>query len=161
MSSTSNTSQNTSCPKEKLAGSTPADLLGLGASERIFPFFQGKNVSWQSMLSRRETGRILEINGFSRCYECSPKSPSRGQRAKSREASSKPLPSQLIVLSGPQSCLRMPETVISREHREATREPKNCNRKWGPVAPSSELSEEARLVEKNVCFIAETGSERG
>ena len=42
MSSTSNTSQNTSCPKEKLAGRTPADLLGLGASKRIFAFFQGK-----------------------------------------------------------------------------------------------------------------------
>jgi len=37
---------------------------------------------------------------------------------------------------------------------------KNCNRKWGPVAPSSEVSEEARLVEMNVCFIAGTGNER-
>ena len=82
-----------------------------------------KNVSWQSVLSRRETGRTLEINGFGSCYERPPKSPSRGQPAKSREAAGT-LPSHPTALTWPQSCLGMREITISREHRGVTWAPK-------------------------------------
>ena len=82
-----------------------------------------KNVSWQSGLSRRETGRTLEINGFGSCYERPPKSPSWGQQAKSREAAGA-LSSHPKALTWPQSCLGMREITISREHRGATWAPK-------------------------------------
>ena len=49
---------------------------------------------------------------------------------------------------------------IARAQRSHVRA-KKLQPEVGPVAPSSELSEEARLVEMNVCFIAETGSESG
>lgn len=160
MSSTSNTSQNTSCPKEKLAGRTPADLLSLGASKRIFPFFQGKTSAGSQCWvgEKQEDPRNKWLQPLLRMFpQISLPRPASQEQRSQQQASSQP--SHSIVR--PQSCLWMPETAISREHREATWEPKNCNRKWGPVAPSSELSEEARLVEMNVCFIAETGSESG
>lgn len=159
-SSTSNTSQNTSCPKEKLAGRTPADLLSLGASKRIFPFFQGKTSAGSQCWvgEKQEDPRNKWLQPLLRMFpQISLPRPASQEQRSQQQASSQP--SHSIVR--PQSCLWMPETAISREHREATWEPKNCNRKWGPVAPSSELSEEARLVEMNVCFIAETGSESG
>lgn len=107
-------------PKREVSRADTRRLTRSWSFQKNLCVLPRKNVSWQSMPSRRETRRTLEINSFGSCYECFPKSPSRDQRAKSREGSSKALPSHLTALSWPQSCLGMQETAISREHRGAT-----------------------------------------
>lgn len=126
-------------PKREVSRAHTRRLTRSWSFQKNLSVLPRKNVSWQSMPSRRETRRTLEINGFGSCYECSPKSPSRDQRAKSREASSKARPSHLTALSWPQSCLGMQETAISREHRGATWAPKTATGsgvQWLPALKS-------------------------
>ena len=57
----------TSRSKERFAGCTPVDLLSLGVHQLIQMHFSlppRESLSWQPVLSREETGRILETNSF-------------------------------------------------------------------------------------------------
>lgn len=160
MSSTSNTSQNTSCPKEKLAGRTPADLLSLGASKRIFPFFQGKTSAGSQCWvgEKQEDPRNKWLQPLLRMFpQISLPRPASQEQRSQQQASSQPSHSivRATVLS-----VNAGDRNIARAQRSHVRA-KKLQPEVGPVAPSSELSEEARLVEMNVCFIAETGSESG
>ena len=53
-------------------------LERLSSSRSTFPFHGGVHISWQSVPSRGETGRIPETNGFISCRELSLQSPSEG-----------------------------------------------------------------------------------
>ena len=147
-------------PKREVSRAHTRRLTRSWSFQKNLSVLPRKNVSWQSMPSRRETRRTLEINGFGSCYECSPQislpRPASQEQRSEQQGSSQPSHGIVTatVLSG-----NAGDCDIARAQRSHV-SAKNCNRKWGPVAPSSEVSEEARLVEMNVCFIAGTGNER-
>lgn len=66
--------------KREVWGCKPLDLLGLGARQLIHMHLSvplRESRSWQPVLSRGETGRVLETKGFGSCKEHPPKSLSR------------------------------------------------------------------------------------
>ncbi|XP_059736982.1 uncharacterized protein [Bos taurus] len=140
-------------PKREVSRAHTRRLTRSWSFQKNLSVLPRKNVSWQSMPSRRETRRTLEINGFGSCYECSPQislpRPASQEQRSEQQGSSQPSHGIVTatVLSG-----NAGDCDIARAQRSHV-SAKNCNRKWGPVAPSSEVSEEARTLTRNAAFL--------
>jgi len=148
-----------SCSKEKFAQCTPVDLLSLETHYLLLmcvSLSPRKSIKLAASSKQRGNGEDPRNKWFQQLLRMPPpKPPSQGQLAKICGL----LTAILVQCHGcgsPGGNPGEPDVVRTQPPHIGLQK---CYWKWGLDAPDSEANKEARLLERNVCFILEGGNQ--